>query len=312
MDNESADNKQGVKRTEVFVGGLAPSVTEIKLHEIFSTCGEIMEARMIKDHKGNSMGYCFLRFSTREAAVRAVKDKDGIMLEGRKVGVHLSIEKNSLFMGNLPKEWSPAEFDRVVRQIFEEVVSVNLVTHDGFHSNQKQQNRGFGFVQFASHAAAARAYRVGSRTDFVLGGRCHPTVQWAEEQSEIDPEELAKVKVAFIRNLPLDVNEVYLKKLFGAYGKIEKVVLSRNGPSQAGFIHFAERPDLEAAVKEMNDRTVNGPASGSFKLQVEVARPFEKSKKRAREISSKIVSQSKSLKAEPGVHLSGSCSCGSI
>lgn len=90
------------------------------------------------------------------------------------------------------------------------------------------------------------------------------------------------------------------------------MVLSRNGPSQAGFIHFAERPDLEAAVKEMNDRTVNGPASGSFKLQVEVARPFEKSKKRAREISSKIVSQSKSLKAEPGVHLSGSCSCGSI
>ena len=40
--------------------------------------------------------------------------------------------------------------------------------------------------------AAARAHRMGSKSDFVLGGSWHPVVEWAEEP-EIDPEELAKV-----------------------------------------------------------------------------------------------------------------------
>lgn len=310
-DNSSADHQQHVKGTEVFVGGLAQSVTESKIREVFSSCGEIAVVRMIKDQKGNAKGYCFLRFSTKEAAVRAVKEKSGIMLEGRKIGVLPSTEQYSLFLGNLPKDWNPDKFDRVVRQAYQDVDSVNLVmlSSDGVTpSNQKQQNRGFGFVQFSSHAAAGRAYRLSSRSDFVLGGKCHPTVQWAEEEREIAPEEFAKVKIAFIRNLPTDVTEKFLKKLFGPYGEIEKVVLSKKGHSQVGFVHYAERQDLDKAVKELHDTMVQGPNNGSFKLQVEVARPFEKSKKRAREGSSRAatnVSQSKVLKRESGFTSSG-------
>lgn len=103
--------------------------------------------------------------------------------------------------------------------------------------------------------------------------------------------------------------------------------------------------DLDIAVKELNDRTVHGPNSGWFKLQVcicataemllmtlivvshksndffaieyikgilysqvEVARPFGKNKKRAREGSSRAVtnmSPSKVFKAEPGFTSSG-------
>ncbi|KNA09941.1 hypothetical protein SOVF_148960 isoform A [Spinacia oleracea] len=311
FDNSSADHQYRVKGTEIFVGGLAQSVTEALIREVFSTCGEVVEVRMIKDQKGNAKGYCFLRFSTKEAAVRAVKDKAGILLEGRKIGVLPSTEQNSLFLGNLPKEWSPDEFGRVVRQAFQDVDSVNLVmlSSDGVTlATQKQQNRGFGFVHFSSHAAAGHAFRLSSKSEFVLGGKCHPTVQWAEEEPEIDPEELAKVKIAFIRNLPTDVTEGFLKKLFGSYGEIEKVVLSMKGQSQVGFVHYVKRQDLDIAVKELNDRTVHGPNSGWFKLQVEVARPFGKNKKRAREGSSRAVtnmSPSKVFKAEPGFTSSG-------
>ncbi|KAL2931298.1 Heterogeneous nuclear ribonucleoprotein Q [Bienertia sinuspersici] len=319
------------------------------------------------------------------------------MLEGRRIGVLPSTQQNSLYLGNLPKEWSPHEFDRVVRQAFPDVHSVDLVmlSSDGVTPfTQKQQNRGFGFVQFSSHAAAERAYTLSSRSDFVVGGKCHPNVQWAKEEPEVDPEELAKVKIAFIRNLPSDVNEGFLMKLFGPYGEIEKVVLSKKGFSQVGFIHFAKRQakvllpvqliegiqkvqatyfaiwpkqlppwsvveqrielelgtwptkqlkelldvglfvihvtisnvlfsasmiavhvdepkmvsiirygpmeDLDIAVKGMHNRTVQGLNSGPFKLQVEVARPLEKSKKRAREESSQTVSQPKVFKAESG------------
>ncbi|XP_057521743.1 uncharacterized protein LOC130801843 [Amaranthus tricolor] len=303
-DHSSADRNHVVKGTEVFVGGLAQSLTEPKIREVFSTCGEIVEVRMIKNQNGNSKGYCFVRFSTKEAAIRAVKDKNGITLEGRRIGVLPSIEQNSLFLGNLPKGWSPDEFDRLVRQVFQDVDSVNLVmlSRDKVTlSSQKHQNRGFGFVHFSSHAAAARAYKLGSRSDFVLGGKCHPTVKWVEEEPEIDPEEVSKVKVAFIRDLPADVNESFLEKLFVPFGEIERVVLSKKGQSQVGFVHYANRQGLDNAVREMHNRTIQGPKSGLFKLLVEVARPFEKSKKRTREESCPTpmtVSQSKLLKAE--------------
>eukprot|EP00268_Persea_americana_P044315 TRINITY_DN447_c0_g1_i1.p1 TRINITY_DN447_c0_g1~~TRINITY_DN447_c0_g1_i1.p1 ORF type:complete len:472 (+),score=85.10 TRINITY_DN447_c0_g1_i1:1191-2606(+) len=131
--------------------------------------------------------------------------------------------------------------------------------------------------------AAARAYRLGSKPDFLLGN-CHPVVDWAEKEPEIDPEELVKIKVAFVGNLPKNADEGYLKKIFQPYGKVEKVALSRKGRYPVGFVHFSERSELDNAIKGMDGRTVEGPEKGPmFKIQVTVARPAEKDRKRARD-----------------------------
>lgn len=45
--------------------------------------------------------------------------------------------------------------------------------------------------------AAARAYRAALKPEFLLDGSLHPAVQWAEEEPEIDPKELAKVHCFF-------------------------------------------------------------------------------------------------------------------
>jgi hypothetical protein len=41
--------------------------------------------------------------------------------------------------------------------------------------------------------AAARVLRIGSRTDFLLGGILHPAINWAERESNVDADEMAKV-----------------------------------------------------------------------------------------------------------------------
>lgn len=46
----------------------------------------------------------------------------------------------------------------------------------------------FVFVQ-----AAARAYRLAQRGDFLLGGKWKPVVDWADTDPEIPEEEMAKV-----------------------------------------------------------------------------------------------------------------------
>ncbi|GKD43554.1 hypothetical protein Tco_1268199, partial [Tanacetum coccineum] len=37
-----------------------------------------------------------------------------------------------------------------------------------------------------------RAFRAGTKPDFVLRGTLHPTGKWAEEDNEVDPDELAR------------------------------------------------------------------------------------------------------------------------
>ncbi|KAL6526358.1 hypothetical protein OROMI_029998 [Orobanche minor] len=316
--------ENAARGTEVFVGGLSRSISEEKLHKVFSACGEILEIRMMKDKNGNlkvhlcaksfppleddisdsSPGFCFVRFATKESAARAVREKSGTVLDGKKIGVLPSSEQDTLYLGNLNKAWSANEFERIVLQVFPDIESIDLPMLKDTPPGQKQRNRGFAFVKFSSHAAAARAHRVGIQPEFRLGN-LHPAVQWAEEETATDPNELAKIKVAFVRNLPIDAEENYLKQLFEPFGQVEKVVVSRRGSSPVGFVHFTERLHLERAVKELNEKTVQGPSGGLMcKLQVEIARPVDKNKKRVRENSESTFVQDHSKLSKPNNHTS--------
>ncbi|CAI9109825.1 OLC1v1009731C1 [Oldenlandia corymbosa var. corymbosa] len=274
-----------MKGTEVFVGGLPVTATESAIREVFSGCGEIVDVRLIKDQKGNAKGFCFVRFSTKEAADKALKEKSGVVLDGKKIGLRPSTEQDTLYFGNLNKGWNANEFEALVRQVFPDVLSVDLVSLPGELQSEKKRNRGFAFVKFTSHAAAARALRVGSKPEFLLGN-LHPAVQWVEEQPEIDPAVLSKIKIAFIKNLPGNADESFLRKLFEPFGEIEKVVLWKKGGLSLGFVHFTKRSALENAIREMHDKILQWPEGGpTHKLSVEIARPTDKSKKRIREDS---------------------------
>ncbi|CAA0828376.1 RNA-binding (RRM/RBD/RNP motifs) family protein [Striga hermonthica] len=305
QSNQHSTNQHenAARGTEVFVGGLPRSISEEKLRKVFSACGEIVELRMMRDKKGNLKGFCFVRFATKESAARAVREISGTVLEGKKIGVLPSSEQDTLYLGNLNKVSCPSIMFHVP-QVFPDIESIELPIFKDTPPGQKLRNRGFAFVKFLSHAAAARAHQVGCQPDFRLGN-LHPVVQWAEEEREIDPNELAKIKVAFVRNLPLNAEEYYLKQLFEPFGKIEKVVVSKKGSSAVGFVHFFERLDLERAINALSEKTVQGPNGGPlYKLQVEIARPMDKNKKRVHENSETTSVQDHSKHLRPDIHSS--------
>ncbi|KAJ7536287.1 hypothetical protein O6H91_12G063400 [Diphasiastrum complanatum] len=284
--SQKTDQPQRVRGAEVFVGGLQRNTTEENVRELFSDCGEIAEVRMMRDQNGVLKGYCFVRFTTRSAALRAQKEKTGTVFQGKKIGVKPPSEQDTLFLGNLRKDWTAEELEKMVRQAFQDVYSVVLAmpTSTGESPNKKQQNRGFAFVHFVSHSAAARAHRVATRPEFLLGGKWRPVVDWAESEPEPDPDEMAKVTTAFVGNLPDNVTEEFLQGIFEPFGKIERVAISKKGNTPVGFIQFVQRDDLEASIKELDSKMIDGPGKGpKFKMQVSVAKPVDKSRKRNRD-----------------------------
>ncbi|XP_042453126.1 heterogeneous nuclear ribonucleoprotein Q-like [Zingiber officinale] len=155
ISGEFLTQEHHVKGSEIFIGGLSRSVTESDIHELFSPYGMIIELRMMKDQDGNSKGFCFVRFGQKESASRAIREKDGFVLHGKSMGVDFSSDQDSLFFGNLRKDWSLEEFEKLVHQAFKDVISVNLpmppIAGDSM-AGKRRLNRGFAFVHFSSHA----------------------------------------------------------------------------------------------------------------------------------------------------------------
>jgi RNA recognition motif-containing protein len=84
-----SDNKK------IFIGGLNYSTTEKILLSELEKFGRVLSCRIIVDRdSGKSKGYGFATFSNRYEALAAIEGLNNQMLDGRRVGVKESIEKN--------------------------------------------------------------------------------------------------------------------------------------------------------------------------------------------------------------------------
>ncbi len=68
----------------IYVGGLAYSITEAQLQNTFSAHGVVESAKVIADREtGNSRGFGFVEMSTQQEAEKAIEALNGTELEGR-------------------------------------------------------------------------------------------------------------------------------------------------------------------------------------------------------------------------------------
>ena len=83
----------------------------------------------------------------------------------------------------------------------------------------------------------------------------------------------------YIGNLPYTVDQTKLQQLFEGFGEVTEVVVISDrfsGKSKGfGFVTFKNAADAEKALKEMNEKEVDGR-----KLMVSVARPKKEFKER--------------------------------
>lgn len=177
------------KGCEVFVGKLPREIFEDELVPIFSKVGKIYEMRLMMDFSGSNRGYAFVTYTNRMDAYRAVKDLNGYEIRaGRHIGVVKSVDNCRLFVGGIPKTKTKEE---VLEELSKRVTGiVDVILYKNCFD--RRLNRGFAFVEFTSHRAAAMARRALVPGCVKIWDQ-EVMVDWAEPEPDIDDEQMKKV-----------------------------------------------------------------------------------------------------------------------
>ena len=76
---------------KLYVGGLPYSITDDRLHELFSAHGTVESANVITDrYSDQSRGFGFVEMSTQEEAEKAIEALNGTELGGRTLTVNMA------------------------------------------------------------------------------------------------------------------------------------------------------------------------------------------------------------------------------
>ncbi|XP_053495959.1 APOBEC1 complementation factor isoform X1 [Ictalurus furcatus] len=251
--------------SEIFVGKLPRDLFEDELVPLCEKFGKIYEVRMMMDFNGNNRGYAFVTFSTKQEAKNAMKQLNNYEIRnGRLLGVCASVDNCRLFVGGIPKTKKKEEILAEMKKVTDGVVEVIVYPS----AADKSKNRGFAFVEYESHRAAAMARRKLLPGRIQLWGHAI-AVDWAEPEVEVDEDTMSTVKILYIRNLMLATTEETIEKEFNAIkpGAVERVKKIRD----YAFVHFSQREDAIAAMNALNGKVIDGSP-----IEVTLAKPVDK------------------------------------
>ena len=177
------------KGCEVFVGKIPRDMFEDELVPVMERAGRLYEVRLMVDQAAANRGYGFVQYCTlpeAETALRILKDVE--VRPKRYLGVSRSVDNNRLFVGGIPKTRSREEVMEEMCRATEGVVKVILYAC----INDRTKNRGYAFVEYTSHKAAAMARRKLFSGRLQLWG-AEVKVDWAEPEHTVDKDTMAKV-----------------------------------------------------------------------------------------------------------------------
>ncbi|XP_035274579.1 RNA-binding protein 47-like isoform X3 [Anguilla anguilla] len=250
---------------EIFVGKIPRDVYEDELVPIFETVGRIYEMRLMMDFDGKNRGYAFVMYTQKQEAKRAVRELNNYEVRpGRLLGVCCSVDNCRLFIGGIPKTKKREEILEEVSKVTEGVLDVIVYAS----AADKMKNRGFAFVEYESHRAAAMARRKLMPGRIQLWGH-QIAVDWAEPEIDVDEDVMETVKILYVRNLMMETSEEMLRQIFSQFnpGCVERVKKIRD----YAFVHFASREDAVVAMDNLNGTEVEGSC-----VEVTLAKPVDK------------------------------------
>jgi len=270
---DPAKRKSGVGN--IFIKNLDKSIDSRTLNDTFSQFGNILSCKVATDEHGQSKGYGFVQYETKEAAETAIEKVNGNLIEDKRVSVahflplaerqtHGQPKYTNVFVKNL-------ELSVTKEQLHEAFAKYGAITSAVVMLKDDGTSRGFGFVNFETADQARAAVDALNKTKVFGDNEIHVgkaekaqqrqqelRKQWAlrkqEMQSKFSGTNL------YVKNLDDTVSDDVLRTLFEPFGTITscKVEKDETGKSKGfGYVCFHSPEDATRALTTMNNSMHN-------------------------------------------------------
>jgi len=285
---QSAQPTPNYPIASLYVGDLAPDVTEAMLFEKFSTTGPVLSIRVCRDlATRRSLGYAYVNFQQPADAERAIDTMNYDPVKGRPMRIMWSQRDPTLrrtgvgniFIKNLDKSIDhKALYDTF--SAFGNILSCKVAVDE--HS----QSRGFGFVHFETKEAAEEAIK--KVNGMMLNDKKVFVGNFMTKRERVEKlgDQAKKFKNVFVKNFGDTLDDEKLKELFTSVGDITSAIVMANddGTSKGfGFVAFDSHELADKAVEDFNGREIEG-------RKLVVCRA-QKKQERAMELKSKFEAQ---------------------
>lgn len=290
----------------VFVKGLAKTITSRQLHDTFSEIGEILSCKVKTNPvTGESLGYGFVHFETQKAADEAVRRIDGLLLLEMKLSVQP-------FVPAKQRQGVADRFTNCYVKNFEETVTRDqlILEFSKFGpirsavvvTEADGRSRCFGFVDFETHEAAVaaieglndKALPGGAKKLFV--GRAMKKIERMTELKKRSEEHRMSVATKsrglnmYVKNLDDSVDHDKLREFFSDCGTITSakvMMMEEGGVSRSkgfGFVCFSNLEEARRAL--LKDGST---ALCSKPIKVRYAMPKEERRRQLEHYFSNVV-----------------------
>merc|ERR1712137_398476 len=279
----------------LFVKNIAKDIDHAGLHDVFATFGEIMSCKIAIDRAtGESKGYGFVHFSNPEDADTAIDNLNGKCLNDKQIYVGKFIPRQNrqnsgsgktftnIYLKNLNKSLSEEKFKELLTKATSDIGKITSPKLMVSNENGEEVSKGFGFVNFETHEAAAAAlerFKDPSKMaelapELTAEGEtlyANVAMSKTERKQAMDSED----RNLFVKNIADSITEEKFKEIFEEkqFGTITSAVIMKddNGNKKGfGFVCYETKEAASAAKQAMNGQNVGGKP-----LYVALAQPKE-------------------------------------
>jgi len=238
----------------LYVGDLAPDVSEALLFDIFNAVGPVASVRVCRDAATRrSLGYAYVNFHRTEDAERALDTMNFTPIRNKPCRIMWSHRDPSLrksgfgniFVKNLAKTIdNKALYDTF--SIFGNILSCKVAM------NSKRESLGYGFVHYETEEAAVNA--IARVNGMQIAGQ-KVNVAPFKSKKERGGGDKTKFTNLYVKNLPEDFTKEKLDELFSRHGAITSSMIAQSEDKSKGFgfVNYATAEEATAAVDALNN-----------------------------------------------------------
>jgi len=242
----------------LYVGDLAPVVTEHILFELFQSVGPVASVKVCRHkHTNNSLGYAYVNFHNMNDAERAIDTMNFTSIRGRSCRI-MWVEKDKSSrdkgVGNIFIKNLDASIDH--KTLFDTFSMFGSIKSCKVSFDSEGNSLGYGFVHYTDPNSAAAAIQ--KINGMVIAEKKVEVVPYKMKAQRAEDIQFTNV---FVKNFPVTCEATALESLCKEIGEVTSfhAPSGDNGTLRGFFFcNFTDHETAVIAIEQLNDKEFEG------------------------------------------------------